>query len=218
MNNMYPETITWNPLGGECPHDCEYCYRKDLMRYPSNKVKYSGESRLVDVPIPKAKEGKVIFVCSMTDLFAKEIPSEAIYNVLQACCKVPNQYLFQTKNPARFYDFMGQYPMRVILGTTIETNRECTYQSKAPPIKDRFEAMKTLPAIKMVSIEPIMDFDLEMFVRMLRQIQPSYVSVGADSKNNGLKEPSKSKIVRLLASLRSFTEVRKKSNLSRLTK
>ena len=51
---------------------------------------------------------------------------------------------------------------------------------------------------KMVSIEPIMDFDSRDFLCMLQDIKPEFVSIGADSKNNSLIEPSPKKIKELI--------------------
>ena len=67
-----------------------------------------------------------------------------------------------------------------------------------------------------LSIEPILDFDLDIFVQMLKEINPSYISIGADSKNHNLPEPSKEKIKELIDSCRCFTEVKIKDNLVRL--
>ncbi len=42
---------TFNPLGGACPHKCEYCFAQNF-RFPASKAKYSGPPRLYE------KEGK----------------------------------------------------------------------------------------------------------------------------------------------------------------
>ncbi len=42
----------------------------------------------------------------------------------------------------------------------------------------------------MVTIEPIMDFDLEPFVEMIKNTKPKFVNIGADSKGHNLPEPS----------------------------
>ena len=70
----------------------------------------------------------------------------------------------------------------------------------------------------MVSIEPIMDLDVSTMLAWLEELKPDFVSIGADSKNHNLPEPSSEKIKRLISELSEFTEVRVKSNLSRLTK
>ena len=68
----------------------------------------------------------------------------------------------------------------------------------------------------MISIEPIMDFDLDTFVCWIKNIKPSFVSIGADSKKSGLPEPTSEKIHQLIEKLSDFTEVKVKANLKRL--
>ncbi len=46
---------------------------------------------------------------------------------------------------------------------------------------------------KFISIEPIMDFDLEIFAKWIEDIAPIHVAVGYDNWNNRLPEPSLSK-------------------------
>jgi len=62
----------------------------------------------------------------------------------------------------------------------------------------------------MVSIEPVMDFDLDIFINGLRTIKPEFVYIGYDNYNNKLTEPSKQKVNKLIKRLEKFTEVRKK--------
>ena len=104
-----------------------------------------------------------------------------------------------------------------ILGTTIETNRDYA-MTKAPQPKQRFLAMKKLGIEKeiMVSIEPIMPFDLQILLAWMGVLRPSFVSVGADSGKNNLPKPSPFKLKQLLWQLELVTEVRRKKNLARL--
>ena len=108
----------------------------------------------------------------------------------------------------------------VILGTTLESNREelADPLTKAPGINDRIVAMLELPRYvkRMISIEPIIDMDMAEFVQLIGYIHPEFVSIGADSKNCGLTEPPKEKIVKLIEELKKTMEVRTKDNLERL--
>jgi len=75
--NMYPWAYTSNPLGGECPHKCSYCYSKPLRKpFKAVDKKYTGEPRLIESELKnKTKtipKDKMVFVCSMTDLFANK--------------------------------------------------------------------------------------------------------------------------------------------------
>jgi len=68
----------------------------------------------------------------------------------------------------------------------------------------------------MISIEPITDFNLEFFIKIIKEIKPKFVSIGADSKGHNLPEPSWDKVQELIKELKKFTEVRIKDNLERL--
>ncbi|MBR4209945.1 MAG: DUF5131 family protein [Lachnospiraceae bacterium] len=58
----------------------------------------------LDMP-EKWSEPRVIFVCSMADLFGEWVPDEWIVEVLNACRRAPqHKYLFLTKNPRRYDD------------------------------------------------------------------------------------------------------------------
>lgn len=207
-------THTGAVIKGRCPHDCSYCYMK---KFPQDALRFVEK----ELTMPIKDNGKVIFVSSGTDMFAETVPREWIVKTLQHCNQYDNNYLFQSKNPARFLEFIDQLPDNHILGTTIETNREYNI-SKAPSMRSRAIAMSKLSTdkvvMKMVTIEPIMKFDLEVFVRMLKRIQPDFINIGADTCNSNLPEPSIKEIEKLVQELEKFTEVKLKSNLARLLK
>jgi len=219
-NNMYPEYQgkTINFIGGACPHACGYCYAQSFT-YPSLKERYSGKTFLIEkafkIPLGNNKRW---FPCSCCDWFANTIPWNWIARILKHLNTAPtNEYLIQSKNPARFPHFIPRMPPKAILGTTIETNRyEITDKySKAPTPGERFEAMCKLPKRipKMISVEPIMDFDLDAMVCFIQLIGPQYVSIGADSKGHNLPEPTPEKVGKLVRELEKITEVRIKSKL-----
>jgi len=214
--NMYPwVTHTWNPIKGRCPHECAYCYMK--RHWDRLKEPHLDEKALKD----KLGEGNIIFVGSSIDIFADSIPDEWILKVLEYCWQYPNNtYLFQSKNPFRFARFRDLFPPNTILGTTLETNRDHNF-SKAPQPRLRAEALRSWNGAgikKMISVEPIMDFDLYKFSTMISLCEPIFVSIGADSKGNNLPEPSPEKIASLIAKLGKVTEVKIKKNLKRLIK
>jgi len=68
----------------------------------------------------------------------------------------------------------------------------------------------------MVTIEPIMQFDLKYLVDLVRQCRPQWVNIGADSQKSGLPEPTGIEVEALIAELKKFTEVKIKKNLRRL--
>ena len=68
-----------------------------------------------------------------------------------------------------------------------------------------------------VSIEPILDFDVDVLVSWIKQINPEFVSIGADSKSHNLPEPPAWKVKKLIEELKKITNVKIKDNLKRLT-
>jgi len=207
--NMYPfVTHTWNPIRGKCPHDCVYCYMKV---FPQPELHFAEKEMETNLGM-----GNFIFVGSSTDGWCYEALVEWILATLKHCCKYPlNRYLFQSKDPIRFDVFLPFMPPDFVLGTTIETNRDYEV-SQAPTPEARMLAMRDLPLPKMVSIEPIMDFDLDTLFDWIKQIYPTFVSIGADSKGHNLPEPPASKVQSLIDELQDITQVKIKDNLKRL--
>lgn len=69
----------------------------------------------------------------------------------------------------------------------------------------------------MISIEPILDFQLEVFTKWIKDIDPDFVSIGANSNNRvDLPEPQGCEIKDLYENIKDFTEVKLKKNLKRL--
>lgn len=219
--NMYPGVETWNPLAGECPHRCSYCSTHSLMRYPVIKAKYSGPLRLDSCLYKKLSgKSKLIFVVAQNDLFAESVPIAFIKEILDQC-NLWNQhtYLFQSKNPKRFFEFTDLFPENTILCTTIETNRRYSQMGNTPMPVYRSLAMALMSGFRrQITIEPVMDFDFPEMVKLIRQTNPESVNIGADSKGHHLPEPSKEKLLALIEELQKFTVIDKKTNLLRLLK
>lgn len=219
--NMYPDVETWNPLAGECPHKCVYCSTKAWMRFPVMRAKYSGPLRLDPIAMKKVLGyGHFWFVCGQNDLFAEDVPTKFITDILAYCNKFyMNNYLFQSKNPARMIGFKPFFPKNAVLCTTIESNRNYNV-SKTPDAEDRAYAMKHLHSFfaTFITIEPVLDFDLDEFVRIIKFAGPDKINLGADSKKHNLPEPSKEKLLALIDELQKFTTIDRKTNLARLLK
>ncbi|MCK9434377.1 MAG: DUF5131 family protein [Candidatus Cloacimonetes bacterium] len=219
-SNMYQGWITHthSHLGGECSHKCIYCYveNKRFGRTP----RYTGPICLVEKEFETNYGwGKTIFIEHMNDLFAETVPTEFIERVLKHCSDWPeNTYVFQTKNPNR-YLAGWDWPKNFILGTTLETNRPMTGISDAPSAEDRVTSMCLLPenVSRFVTMEPILDFDVSEFARMIASMKPFFVNLGADSKGNDLPEPTVEKVMLLVDALADYgIELREKENLERL--
>lgn len=213
--NMYSwVSHVWNPFRG-CLHGCSYCY----LKVGTGSVP---KPELFDDRL-KANlgTGKAIFVGSAGDLFGSWVPRSWIMEVLAHCRKFDNTYLFQTKNPRKFSEFLYFMPEKRILGTTIESNRSGLLGiiSKAPSPTERALSMAGLPGLKEVTIEPVIDFDVTQMFSLIKKADPKFVAIGADSKGHNLPEPNKEKIERLIELIKvEGIEVKIKSNLSRLMK
>jgi DNA repair photolyase len=218
-----------NPLAGKCPHECNYCYvEAQKKRFELHNKKYSGEIRLDEKVLKTHPKGEQIFLCSCNDLFAADVPEQMIIEILGWAVRTTliNEvsWLIQTKNPMRILGFSALFLPLCTIGTTIETNRENIIRehSKAPLPTERAWAMGRLKSFNrptFVTIEPIMDFDVEDFLQLIRNANPDFINIGADSKGHNLPEPSKDKILALIDGIKGMgIEIRKKSNLERLTK
>ena len=227
MYNFRKELYTYNPIKGDCIHLCDYCYMKAIMR------RYHLESNLrLDQKELKAKMGKnrFVFLGSSTDMFAADVPSEWIVAVLDHLYDYPeNEYMFQSKNPARFLEFVGHklftgLKERVIFCTTMESDIDHEGVSKAPMIAARAATMQKISSMgfkTMITVEPVMMFsDAPKFADLLASVNPVQVNIGANTNRQVmLIEPNKAEILSLIKELeaRNIT-VHQKSNLERLLK
>jgi protein gp37 len=218
--NMYDFiTHTWNPVKGACPHGCAYCYMNKIYK----RFNRTPAPLHLDEKELRADLGNnnFIFVGSSVDLFAQEVPDEWINKVFNKIIDYENKYLFQSKNPRRFRDweicFAGN-PGDFIIATTLETNRFYPVMGKENDTVRRLLEFytTTIKVPRMITCEPIMDFDLEPMCALIKTANPFQVNIGADTGNNHLPEPPKEKLLELIAELEKFTKVVKKKNLNRL--
>jgi len=187
-----------------------------MKRYPQKELHFDEKELKTNLGT-----GNFIFVGSSCDMWANVAPDNRVMgrwvaDVLNHCIcyEDGNKYLFQSKNPVRFLGY--SFPENTILGTTIESNRYYPEVSKAPAPLERKLALHYLDLTLMVSIEPIMDFDLDVMGNWMREIKPEFISIGADSGNNNLPEPPVGKVKALIEELQNITEVKIKDNLKRL--
>jgi len=213
-------TATWNPISG-CLYNCNYCWARDLaLTKLKNSHRYSKGFK----PSLNEKElrvtfgkGDLIFVSDMGDMFGDFIPEKWIKQVLDYIRQFPEaDFLFMTKNPERYLKLHSYMPENTILGVTIETTCDEIIQtdniSNAPLPTDRYEAMKALDwNRKMVSIEPILDFDLDMFSKWIEDINPFIVYVGYDNYCFKLREPTLKKTNDLIGKIKDASLVIRKT-------
>ncbi|BES82573.1 DUF5131 family protein [Pyrodictium abyssi] len=213
---------TWNPVTG-CDHNCIYCWARQLALTKLRRAPRYREGfrpRLNPEEFRKRFKGGVVFVSDMGDLWGEWVPDDWIRRVLNHIKRFPNTwFLFLTKNPQRYHDFLDEIPPNAILGATIETNRDSYFQeghkprmSSAPLPSRRYRAMKELDwPLKFISIEPILDFDLDVFTRWIEEINPFMVYIGYDNYSHRLPEPPLAKTRELIKRLEDFTLVIRKT-------
>jgi protein gp37 len=192
-------TKVWNPLGGECLHNCSYGWCKKLIKQYGMQ-KYTGKARLFDKELLKSfSKDDFVFVCDMCDLFGEWVPSDLIRTIVSFANASPAQFLFLTKNPKRYKEFA--FAFNCVLGATIECDMNFKVNSEAPTPYSRLDEMKHLKhSRKMVSVEPIMNYT-EDFLYELLDIKPEFIAVGYDNYNNGLPEPYLAKTMGLIMCL-----------------
>jgi len=242
---MYPDTSTWNPFAG-CLYDCIYCepsFKRQLKRvganphvrqgtldpngeigekggcpYCSDYLPHYHPERLDKSNIPSAK---TVFVFGTGDIhFCDPSYVRKTFKVIEEHKTSDKWYYFQSKNPRSLAQYIGEYPKNSILLTTIETNRDEGYEliSKAPKPSVRFKDFLELEfPHKVLTIEPILDFDTMVFLEWIKQLYDQgsllYVWLGFNSKRLQVKlpEPSPKKVYLFIKELRKMgVEVRGK--------
>jgi len=218
--NMYNLSVKqWNPFTG-CEHNCKYCkssFRTQLNRWAKKNcpkcysyVPHTHPERL-DQSLPKTKHMQFIFTCSNGDIAF--CPTEYLKKIIARIQREPDKmFLIQSKDPKTFNRLL--FPVNVILGTTLETNDDRLYGTvaKAPKPSQRYkDFVKVKHSLKMITIEPVIDFDLNVMVNWVESINPCMVWLGYDSGKNQLPEPELEKVKNLYWELgkRGFTVILK---------
>ena len=194
---------TWNPLrarnivtgktGHFCVHKsegCKFCYAERMQPRFGNPVRYAAQDAgKVDLFLDEQvlmkplrwRKPRMVFVCSMTDLFYDQhtgIWLHYIFDVMEDC----PQHTFQvlTKRPARMREFMtNRYeeygrpiPENVWLGTSIEL----------PHLWSRAVELTLTPAAcRFLSLEPLLG-GLGTHVHIVDKMD--WVIVGGESGPN----------------------------------
>lgn len=226
-SNMYKDVKTWNPFVG-CKFDCIYCkpsFQQQMKRVAGiicckkchSYEPHEHSKRLNEIPSGRYK---IIFVNGTGDIsYCEPGYMRQVINRVTEDRKInPNRlYYFQSKNPKCFKQYLGDFPREnVLLVTTLETNRDKGYEkiSKAPLPTQRYADFKAIEwPRKILTVEPIMEFDHDIFYEWIVDLKPELVWIGYNSRSKQVKlpEPSLEKTQLLIAELRSHgIEVREK--------
>jgi len=183
-----------------CDFKCGYCYAPEYGQDAIPKIHALQVRR-------KFKETDCIMLCSLGDPYCRNAPEDINEILLEEIGNSPpeTKFLIQTKNPNGFFDVT--FPKNVILGCTIESNRNYPEISKAPSQEDRLSIMKCLykeckiTNAFLITIEPILEFDLLPFFNTLIEIHPWMVAIGYDNHHHCLPEPPLEKTLALIEAL-----------------
>ncbi len=157
-------STVWNPVTGctKISEACQNCYAEvmanRLSGIPVTKEKYRNKFEVtlhpecLDEPF-SLKSPKMIFVCSMGDLFHEYVPYKFIDRVLKVIEENP-QHTFQllTKRAERMFNYFHNHrkdkaPKNCWLGVTCESNK----------YKARIDYLTTIEApVRFISCEPLL--------------------------------------------------------------
>lgn len=158
---------TWNPVTGcsKISAGCKNCYaermtkRLQAMQSPNyaNGFRVTVHPHVLNIPL-RWRQGRTIFVNSMSDLFHKDVPTDFIRKVFEVMCNAP-QHRFQvlTKRSGRLRQLSPQlpWPDNIWMGVTVENDQT---RSRIDDLR------KTNAAVKFLSLEPLLsalpDLDL----------------------------------------------------------
>lgn len=155
---------TWNPVTGcnQISDGCKNCYAKAMAKRlkAMGTEKYRNEFEVTlhpDELLGKRWNNTMVFVCSMSDLFHKQVPFSFIDNIMSVISNNPTS-IFQilTKRTARMVDFFFDHkaagfackvPDNAWIGTTVENS---TYLY-------RLDLLRQIDAkVRFISFEPLL--------------------------------------------------------------
>lgn len=151
---------TWNPITGctKISEGCKHCYANVMTNrlQGMKKPKYSNGFKVTlhsnDLLEPtKWKRRSMVFVCSMSDLFHKDVSFEFIDKVFNVIRQTPQHtYQILTKRAERMNEYFKErsIPENAWIGVTVE-NKNTKY---------RMDYIRNLSAkVKFISCEPLLE-------------------------------------------------------------
>lgn len=151
---------TWNPITGctKVSPGCAHCYAEVMTRRLkamgvekyANGFQVTLHNDCLDEPLAWRKP-HTIFVCSMSDLFHKDVPFGFVDKVMDTIRRTPqHRYQLLTKRAERMAEYFLTHdvPQNVWLGVTVEA--QCS--------KSRIDCLRVLDApIRFLSCEPLIE-------------------------------------------------------------
>ncbi len=162
---------TWTPIrarnlktgkvGWHCEHasdGCKFCYAEAMNKRLGTGLPFKPghrkdieiflDTEMLTAPL-RWKKPRMVFCCSMTDLFADFVKDEWINNILAVMALCP-QHTFQvlTKRPERMKEYFSVASSNVWLGTSVERQQEA--DERIPLL------MQTPAAVRFISAEPLL--------------------------------------------------------------
>lgn len=151
---------TWNPITGCTKYSagCAHCYAEVMARRLKamglkkyqNGFELSLHEEALNEPL-NWKKAHNIFVCSMSDLFHKDVPFEFVDKIMEVIEMTPqHRYQILTKRAERMHEYFQTHkvPDNVWLGVTVECRS----------VKNRIDLLRSIPAkIHFLSCEPLLE-------------------------------------------------------------
>ena len=169
-----------NPYVG-CEHGCRYCYAGFMKRFTGHSEPWGdfvdvkvNAPQLLRKQLKRARQGSVI-LASVTDPYQ---PVEKTYRLTRGCLEALQEYSFDvdllTRSPLclRDIDLFKRFKT-ITVGFSIGTHDEKVkklFEPRAPAIRSRVEALRTLHAGKINTyafIGPMLPLDPSKLVSML---------------------------------------------------
>ena len=152
---------TWNPVTGcnKTSEGCVHCYAEVMARrlnaMGTEKYKNGFQVTLHEDALNEPKKWRKprnIFVCSMSDLFHRDVPFDFVDKVMQVIKDTPqHRYQLLTKRAERMKDYFmtREVPKNVWVGVTVEVQTS----------KSRIDALRTIKnaPTRFLSCEPLLE-------------------------------------------------------------
>jgi len=168
MSKIEWTDVTWNPVTGcaKVSEGCRNCYAERMAKRLRGRCGYPADDPFrvtlhpgrLDQPM-RWRKPRIVFACSMGDLFHENVPLAYVMSVLLAMRSSPRHtFLLLTKRPGQARDTLGQcaasvagsWPLpNVWLGVSIED--QAAANERIPILLD------TPAAHRFVSVEPLLE-------------------------------------------------------------